>query len=99
MGLLDNVLGSGVPGGNISKPLMIGLAALLAAHVTRSGGLGSLLGGGGTPAPASPVAPPTAPGRHRMSRRTVFWAAWVACCSAFSKAGMARSSILGSGPG
>jgi hypothetical protein len=50
MGLLDNVLGSGVPGGNISKPLMIGLAALLAAHVTRSGGLGSLLGGGGTPA-------------------------------------------------
>jgi uncharacterized protein YidB (DUF937 family) len=61
MGLLDNVLGSGVHGGNISKPLMIGLAALLASHVTRSGGLGSLFGGGGTPAPTPPVAPPTAP--------------------------------------
>ncbi len=61
MGLLDNVLGSGVPGGNISKPLMIGLAALLAAHVTRGGGLGSLFGGGGPPAPTPPVAPPTAP--------------------------------------
>jgi hypothetical protein len=61
MGLLDNVLGSGVPGGNISKPLMIGLAALLAAHVTRSGGLGSLLGGAGTSASTPPVALPIAP--------------------------------------
>ena len=61
MGLLDSVLGSGVPGGNISKPLMIGLAALLAAHVTRSGGLGSLMGGGGTSTPTPPVAPPTTP--------------------------------------
>ena len=61
MGLLDSVLGSGVPGGNISKALMIGLAALLAAHVTRSGGLGSLMGGGGMSAPTPPVAPPATP--------------------------------------
>jgi uncharacterized protein YidB (DUF937 family) len=63
MGLLDNVLGSGVPGRNISKPLMIGLAALLAAHVTRSGGLGSLLEGPGTSASTPPTAPAAAPGQ------------------------------------
>jgi len=32
MGLLDNVLGSAVPGGSLAKPLMIGLAALLGAR-------------------------------------------------------------------
>lgn len=32
MGLLDDVLGSAVPGGNLAKPLMIGLAALLGAR-------------------------------------------------------------------
>jgi uncharacterized protein YidB (DUF937 family) len=57
MGVLDNVLGSAVPGGNLAKPLMIGLAALLAAHVTRSGGLG----GTGEAAPTQPAAPPTQP--------------------------------------
>src|ERR1700730_12962005 len=31
MGFLDNVLGSAVPGGNYSKPLMIALMALLAS--------------------------------------------------------------------
>src|SRR5262245_46823632 len=38
MGLLDNIFGSGsdpaVPGGNISKPLMIALLALLARYMT-----------------------------------------------------------------
>src|SRR5271166_2303194 len=56
MGLLDNVLGSSVPGGNLSKPLIIGLTALLAARAT--GGLGHLFGSGsGTTLPTPPVAP------------------------------------------
>jgi uncharacterized protein YidB (DUF937 family) len=49
MGLLDDVLGSAVPGGGLAKPLMIAATALLAAKAT--GGLGGLLGGGGTAAP------------------------------------------------
>lgn len=44
MGLFDG-LGAGVPGGNISKPLMIALAALLASRAMGKGGLGSALGG------------------------------------------------------
>jgi uncharacterized protein YidB (DUF937 family) len=56
MGLLDDVLGSAVPGGNVAKPLMIGLAALLGARAV-GGGLGSLLGQTG----ASPQTPLTAP--------------------------------------
>ena len=56
MGLLDDVLGSAVPGGNVAKPLMIGLAALLGARAV-GGGLGSLLG----QAAASPQTPPAAP--------------------------------------
>lgn len=59
MGLLDNVLGSAVPGGNLSKPLMIALTALLAARAT--GGLGNLFGGAGASQPAPPAAPPAAP--------------------------------------
>lgn len=59
MGLLDDVLGSAVPGGNLAKPLMVGLAALLGARAV-GGGLGSLLGG--TEAPASP--PPATPGQQ-----------------------------------
>jgi uncharacterized protein YidB (DUF937 family) len=55
MGLLDDVLGSAVPGGNVAKPLIIGLAALLGARAV-GGGLGSLLGGTG----ASPQTPPPA---------------------------------------
>src|SRR6516165_12319076 len=45
MGLLDDVLGSAVPGGNLAKPLMIAATALLAARATGAGGLGNLFGG------------------------------------------------------
>jgi len=65
MGLLDDVLGSAVPGGNLAKPLMIGLAALLGARAV-GGGLGNLLGGTGPGAqipPAAPPALPTSPGQ------------------------------------
>ena len=55
MGLLDNALGSAVPGGNLSKPLMIALTALLAARATGSGGLGNLFGAGGSAPPAPPA--------------------------------------------
>ncbi len=44
MGLFDGI-GAGVPGGNISKPLMIALAALLASRAMGTGGLGDMLGG------------------------------------------------------
>jgi uncharacterized protein YidB (DUF937 family) len=64
MGLLDDVLGSAVPGGNVSKPLMIALTALLAARATGSGGLGSLFGGGG----AATQTPQTAPGQPQPSQ-------------------------------
>ena len=60
MGLLDDVLGSAVPGGNVAKPLMIGLAALLGAKAV-GGGLGSLLGGTGASPRTPPAAAPTAP--------------------------------------
>ena len=57
MGLFDE-LGAGVPGGNISKPLMIALAALLASRAMGKGGLGSMLGGtpAGPPSQAEPDA-------------------------------------------
>jgi uncharacterized protein YidB (DUF937 family) len=60
MGLLDNVLGSAVPDGNVSKPLMIALTALLGARATGSGGVGNLLGGTQTPqtAPGQPQPSP-----------------------------------------
>ncbi|MGZ9105869.1 MAG: hypothetical protein ACXW3M_08645 [Rhodoplanes sp.] len=39
MGFLDDVLGSAVPGGKVSKPLMLALLALLASGALfRSGG-------------------------------------------------------------
>jgi len=60
MGLLDDVLGSAVPGGNVAKPLMIGLAALLGAKAVGSG-LGSLLGGTGASPQTPPAAAPTGP--------------------------------------
>ncbi|MBV9567641.1 MAG: DUF937 domain-containing protein [Hyphomicrobiales bacterium] len=61
MGLFDE-LGAGVPGGNISKPLMIALTALLASRAMGKGGLGSALGGApaGQPA-AQPGASPAQP--------------------------------------
>ena len=55
MGLLDDVLGSAVPGGGLAKPLMIAATALLAARGT--GALGNLLGGGGATAPNQPPGP------------------------------------------
>jgi uncharacterized protein YidB (DUF937 family) len=61
MGLLDNVLGSAVPGGSLAKPLMIALTALLAARATGSGGLGNLLGGSGAAPPTPPGAAPGQP--------------------------------------
>jgi uncharacterized protein YidB (DUF937 family) len=60
MGLLDDVLGSAVPGGNVVKPLMIGLAALLGAKAVGSG-LGSLLGPTGASPQTPPAAAPTGP--------------------------------------
>jgi uncharacterized protein YidB (DUF937 family) len=59
MGLLDNIFGSGsgsaVPGGNVTKPLMIALLALLASRY---------MSGGSKEAPASgrPDTAPTSPG-------------------------------------
>jgi len=42
MSLLDNVLGSSVPGGNLAKPLGIALLALLASRAAgSSGGIGT----------------------------------------------------------
>jgi len=45
MGLLDNVLGSSsgsaVPGGNVTKPLMIALLGLLASRAMSGGTKGS----------------------------------------------------------
>jgi uncharacterized protein YidB (DUF937 family) len=53
MSLLDNVLGSSVPGGSLAKPLGIALLAYLASRAGSNpategggGGLGGLLGGG-----------------------------------------------------
>ena len=67
MGLLDDVLGSAVPGGNLAKPLIVGLAALLGARAVGSG-LGGLLGGTGaapqTPSIPSPT-PTAAPGQSQ----------------------------------
>jgi uncharacterized protein YidB (DUF937 family) len=59
MGLLDDVLGSAVPGGGLAKPLMIAATALLAAKAT--GGLGGLLGGSGATAANQPPGPPGQP--------------------------------------
>ena len=67
MGLLDDVLGSAVPGGNLAKPLMVGLAALLGARAVGSG-LGGLLGGTETPTQTPPIPSPTptaAPGQSQ----------------------------------
>src|SRR5438067_5898240 len=46
MGLLDNVMGSAVPGGRFAKPLGIALLALLASRAA-----GGSFGGGGSAAP------------------------------------------------
>ena len=51
MGLLNNVLGSSVPGGSLAKPLGIALLAYLASRsgnnpAASGGGFGGLLSGG-----------------------------------------------------
>jgi hypothetical protein len=97
MGLLDDVLGSAVPGGNLAKPLMVGLAALLGARAV-GGGLGNLLGGAGASAQTPSTAAPTGPA-SASPPQGVFWAASVACCRAFNRAGTVMSSIPGSGLG
>ena len=71
MGLLDDVLGSAVPGGNLAKPLMIGLAALLGARAV-GGGLGNLLGGTGPAGQIPPVAPPAQPGTSSQPQGGLF---------------------------
>jgi uncharacterized protein YidB (DUF937 family) len=62
MGWLDNVLASSVPQGNLMKPLLIGLTALLASGaLTRRSGAGATAGGaasGGT-ASAGTASPQT----------------------------------------
>jgi len=71
MGLLDDVLGSAVPGGNLAKPLLIGLAALLGARAV-GGGLGNLLGGPGPTAQIPPAAPPAQPASPSQSQGGLF---------------------------
>ncbi len=61
MGLLDNVLGSAVPGGDLAKPLTIALMGLIASRAMSGGGLGGLLGGAAAPAPSPPSRPSAAP--------------------------------------
>lgn len=56
MGILDD-LGAGVPGGSISKPLMIALGALLASKAMGGGGLGSIFSGASPPTGTSPSTP------------------------------------------
>jgi uncharacterized protein YidB (DUF937 family) len=53
MGFLDDVLGSAVPGGKVSKPLMLALLALLAS--------GALFGSGGREVPPVKTDPPRVP--------------------------------------
>src|SRR6266540_1339233 len=52
MGMLDEVLGSAVPKGNLAKPLILALVALLASGALHKGTVGGSLAG----------APPTSPG-------------------------------------
>jgi uncharacterized protein YidB (DUF937 family) len=71
MGLLDDVLGSALPGGGLAKPLVIGLAALLGAKAV-GGGLGNLLGGTGPAGQIPPAAPPAQPGSPSQSQGRLF---------------------------
>ena len=71
MGLLDDVLGSAVPGGSLAKPLVLGLAALLGARAV-GGGLGNLLGGTRTGAQTPPAAPPAQPATPSQSQGGLF---------------------------
>jgi uncharacterized protein YidB (DUF937 family) len=52
MATLDDIIRNAIPGGNITKPLMIALLGLLAS--------GALFKGGGTQSPAAPAPQPAA---------------------------------------
>jgi uncharacterized protein YidB (DUF937 family) len=54
MGLLDSVIGSAVPSGNLAKPLTIALLALLASRAVQGGGI---FGSAAKPPEATPAAP------------------------------------------
>jgi uncharacterized protein YidB (DUF937 family) len=64
MGVLDNVLGSdsssAVPGGNVTKPLMIALFALLASRYMSGGSKEAATSARPDPAPTSPTSLPDA---------------------------------------
>ena len=64
MGSLDNIFGSGsssaVPGGNVAKPLMIALLALLASRYVSGGSKEAPASARPDPAPASPASTPQA---------------------------------------
>src|SRR6516162_2227619 len=67
MGLLDDVLGSAVPGGNLAKPLMIAATALLAARATGAGGLARYTGP--EPGARRPFGWPRRPAAELSTRR------------------------------
>jgi hypothetical protein len=99
MGLLDDVLGSAVPGGNLAKPVMIAAAALLGARGIGGGGLGKSLGGGAATSPTPPGAPAPASGQPAPGQaQVVCLVASAACSRAFNKAATATLSTRGSDP-
>jgi uncharacterized protein YidB (DUF937 family) len=58
MGLLDDVLGSAVPGGNLAKPIAVAAAALLAGRA-----MGAFGGGSAAASPPPTAAPPATSGQ------------------------------------
>jgi len=54
MGLFDDIIGSAVPGGNVSKSLGVALLSLLANRGGSGGGLSGLLGGSSSAASSPP---------------------------------------------
>jgi len=59
MGMLDDVVGSAVPKGNLAKPLMLALMALLASGALTKGSAPASAAPAG-PKPANPAVPPDA---------------------------------------
>ena len=75
MGLLDDVLGSAVPGGKTSKPLMLALLALLAS--------GALFGAAARSPPRdTPIRRAFPPARAAVAACSK---AWAACSIAFDR--------------
>jgi hypothetical protein len=97
MGLLDDVLGSAVPGGNLVKPLMVGLAALLGARAVGRG-LGNLLGGAGCSAQTPSTAAPTGPASASPPQGGLLGGLG-GLLQSFQQSGQVMSSIPGSGLG